>query len=101
VEPAVKQYTKQVLLESQPNLEPLPDIAPEWDGLDEDANVSASAAPRVVEDAVVPVKREPGLKREGSRDSMGMEGRVASLKRKLTDDEGDKQHMLATYHVPF
>jgi hypothetical protein len=91
VETQANPFSKQALLESSPDLEPLPDIAPEWDGSDEDAGV------RVAEDAVVPVKRELGVKRESAGESEGKDERE-SRKRKFEDDDGDKRvRMLSTY----
>jgi hypothetical protein len=83
VEPTIKQFTKEALLEVQPDLEPLPEIAPEWDGLDEfGADLRACAH---AEDAVVPVKSESGVK-----------GPVEGHKRKH-EEEPSLVRVLQTY----
>ena len=97
VGPMMKHFTKRALLEEQPDLEPLPDIAPDWDGSD-DFSVdcgAGNAATRGVQDAVVPVKHEPIVKREAGKEERGEVG----MKRKHVEGEDKCSKVLTTYKV--
>lgn len=106
-EPTLKEYTIQLLQKVQPNLEPLPDLAPEWDGRDEEKAVKDSGegvgvvvANTGVDDAVVPVKGGVLVKKEGGvKDSKDVQETKEMMNVDKKESEDKHSRMLCAYQV--